>query len=119
MILWLVLSALAAAAALAVALPFLRGHAAPGTRVAGIEVFREQARQLERDLADGVVSAEDAEATRREIERRVIAAARKAEGEDMRELGTKAQVAVAAVTVGWVVVGSALLYGATGRPELA
>ena len=119
MILWLVLSALAAAAALAVALPFLHGHAAPGTRVAGIEVFREQARQLERDLADGVVSAEDAEATRREIERRVIAAARKAEGEDMRELGTKAQVAVAAVTVGWVVVGSALLYGATGRPELA
>lgn len=119
MTLWLFLSLLTALAALAIALPFLRGPAPDAAGKAGIEVFREQARQLERDHAAGIVTAEDAAATRREIERRVVAAARKADGEQMAGLGSKGQVAAVAVTVGWVVVGSALLYGATGRPELA
>lgn len=119
MTLWLALTGLTALAALTVALPFLRRRADGGPAVAGIEVFREQARQLDRDVAEGTVSAEDAAATRREIERRVVAAARKAEGDAMRGLAKGTEVAVAAVTVGWVVVGSALLYGATGRPELA
>ncbi|MCB2136804.1 MAG: c-type cytochrome biogenesis protein CcmI [Rhodobacteraceae bacterium] len=119
MTLWLALLAMTAIAAIAVALPFLRRPAKTDGKVAGIEVFREQARQLERDSADGVISAEDADATRREIERRTIAAARRSEGEGMRDLGEKPRVVIAAVTVGWVVVGGALLYGTTGRPELA
>lgn len=40
-----------------------------------LEVYRDQLRELERDRANGAIGAEEAEAARTEIERRVLAAA--------------------------------------------
>lgn len=77
---WMTAAAMAAAVALTVALGFLRGRVSDG--VAGearddLKVYRDQLREVEKDVARGILGAEDAARLRIEISRRILEADRK------------------------------------------
>ena len=75
MVLWLVFAAMALAAAGLLVWSFLRQPAASGQRVDyELEVCRAQLRELERDFERGVVTREDSDAAKLEIQRRMLAA---------------------------------------------
>lgn len=73
--LWLALAAMTVAAIALVTIPLWRARArvSPGPEH-DMEVYRDQLRDVERDLARGVLAAEEAEAARLEVERRLLAA---------------------------------------------
>ena len=67
---WLIAFAIVAATLAALVLPFLRAHAArprPGEAEAAAAIYRDQTRQLEADVAAGVVGADQRDAARDEI----------------------------------------------------
>ncbi|MEM7522273.1 MAG: c-type cytochrome biogenesis protein CcmI [Pseudomonadota bacterium] len=75
MLFWIIACLVAIAAALVVSAPLLRrGEVAPPRASHDAQVFRDQLKELERDVARGVVTEEDAETTRLEISRRLLAA---------------------------------------------
>lgn len=120
MMLWALLLALAAIGAVAAAWPFLRRETRDGNDAdAALGLYRDQSRQLEREIADGTVSQADGAVLRREIERRVVALARAVEGRQMTVLSGRERIYAVAVVAGWVVMGGAVLYSVTGRPDLA
>ena len=82
MVLWVVFAAMALAAAGLLVWAFLRQPAKSGQRADyELEVCRAQLRELERDFERGVVTQEDSDAAKLEIQRRILAAdaAREAE----------------------------------------
>ena len=75
MLLWFVFAARAIAAAGLLVWAFLRQPAVPGARAEyELEVCRAQLRELERDLERGVVTRDEVEAAKLEIQRRMLAA---------------------------------------------
>jgi len=87
MLLWFVFAAMALAAAGLLVWAFLRQSAAPGARADyELEVCRAQLLELERDLERGVVTRDEVEAAKLEIQRRMLAA----------DAGRKAKAAAAA-----------------------
>lgn len=79
---WMICAALAAIAALTIALPFLRRRTAASEPTAAydLRVYRDQLREVERDLERGIVEPQDAERMRIEIGRKVLEADRAMEG---------------------------------------
>ena len=74
MLLWILIALLTAAAILAVLVPLGRAPAAGDRAEHAARVYRDQLSELERDKAEGRISASEAEAARAEIARRLIAA---------------------------------------------
>ena len=74
MLLWILIALLTAAAILAVLVPLARAPAAGDRSEHAARVYRDQLTELERDKAEGRISAGEAEAARAEIARRLIAA---------------------------------------------
>ncbi|MDJ0981786.1 MAG: c-type cytochrome biogenesis protein CcmI [Kiloniellales bacterium] len=75
MLLWFVFAAMAVAAAGLLVWAFLRQPAAPGARADyELEVCRAQLLELDRDLERGVVTRDEVEAAKLEIQRRMLAA---------------------------------------------
>lgn len=112
---WTLAVALALAVALYLALAQRRagGGDAPAAAY-DLQVFRDQLAELERDLARGVIGAEDAERARTEISRRIIEADRQAHAAPARRAGP-APVVLAAIG-GLVLAGSFFLYQHLGAP---
>ena len=82
MTLWLTLAAITALAVIGLLLPVLRGAPAPASRRDyDLTVYRDQLAEIERDLARGVLSGDQAEAARTEVQRRMLAAADVGESE--------------------------------------
>lgn len=109
MLFWIIAIGAAVLTTLIVALPLLqrRGDAAP--RAAhDAQVFRDQLTELDRDVARGAVSPEDADATKLEISRRLLAA-----DAEMRETGG-AGSAPARISRGLAVLVMIAVPGATG-----
>ena len=76
MLLFIALGAMTVAALALVAVPLLRRHRAVAPRADyDVEVYRDQLRELDVDLERGVISAEERDSARLEIERRLLAAA--------------------------------------------
>lgn len=72
---WIVASGLALGIAALLALILLRGRSAGEPAAAyDLRVYREQLREVDRDLARGVIAESDAERIRTEISRRILAA---------------------------------------------
>ena len=72
---WVIAAAVALGSIGLVFAPLLRGAAGAGGRARyDAQVFRDQLREIEADRARGVLSAAEAEATRVEVSRRLIAA---------------------------------------------
>jgi cytochrome c-type biogenesis protein CcmH len=81
MLLWMIFAVMTAAGLTAVLWPLMRP---PAGTVAGathdVEVYRDQLKEIDRDLARGVLNAGDAESARREVSRRLLAADAAASG---------------------------------------
>jgi len=76
MLLFIALGAMTVVALALVAVPLLRRHRAVAPRAGyDVEVYRDQLRELDVDLERGVISAEERDGARLEIERRLLAAA--------------------------------------------
>ncbi|HYH22199.1 MAG TPA: c-type cytochrome biogenesis protein CcmI [Azospirillum sp.] len=75
MTLWLTLAAVTAAVLALVLLPFLRrGDGAAGRAEHDLAVYRDQLAEAERDLESGLLTADQADAIRTEVQRRILAA---------------------------------------------
>ena len=115
-----ILSALLAAAALAIALrPFLpwspgRGTRGPSRAELNLSVYRDQLRELEADLGAGTLAQADYERSRAEIERRVLEDA----GRDAaRALPAQAGRRTAAAVAAALPLLALAVYLAVGNPE--
>lgn len=114
MVFLLVFLAVSAITILAVSWPLLTGVAAPPERGQfDRAVYRDQLRELDRDIARGVLSAAEAEPTRLEIQRRLLNAGDPASGRGIR-FGRSPGVATAAGL--FVLIGAVALYLQVGAP---
>lgn len=81
MLLWIIIALLTATAILAVLVPLSRTPRAGGSAAHAARVYRDQLEELERDRAEGRISAGEAEPARAEIARRLIAVDNEAQAE--------------------------------------
>jgi cytochrome c-type biogenesis protein CcmH len=115
-VIWAVAIALALAVAAALGAPLLRApRAGAARRDYDLAVYREQLRELDRDVASGVIPATEAKAARAEIARRMLAADAAREG-DAAPPGMLAGVALSAALV--APLAALALYAALGRPAM-
>lgn len=120
MLFWILSAALALAVASLLVLALVRGRGARSAVAdaeADLAVYRDQLREVERDLARGVLSEAEAERARVEVSRRLLEADRVARhGAEPRQ-GPSTATAVAAMLAALAVVaGSIGLYAWLGRP---
>ncbi|VAW01286.1 Cytochrome c heme lyase subunit CcmI, apocytochrome c chaperone [hydrothermal vent metagenome] len=118
MLFWIIISALALSVAALLGLALIRGRVGDAPPAAyDLQVYRDQLREVERDLARGVIGAGEAERIRAEVSRRVLSA--DAQLKSGGETGGQPRWA------GWVMAaicalllggGSVLLYSFTGQP---
>lgn len=115
---WVATIFLATAMASLLALALLRGQRHTGPAEAfDLQVYRDQLTEVDRDLARGVISQEDAERLRTEISRRILSADSKAQASG--DAGAQSQVlsaAVATVMGALLVGGSYWIYTQIGAP---
>ncbi|WP_029059810.1 c-type cytochrome biogenesis protein CcmI [Stappia stellulata] len=127
MMIWIVFSVLAVAAALSVLVPLTRSGR--GQRESGaydVEVYKAQLGEVDRDLDRGLISEEAAEAARTEIARRLIAAdTAEADVGEAKEGGAAARTSSRAglrfaqiLAVIAVPLGAIGLYTSIGSPDL-
>jgi cytochrome c-type biogenesis protein CcmH len=125
MLFWIIVVALAAAVALLLGLAALRARAqAQEAADYDLKVYRDQLKEVERDLARGVIGEEDAERLRTEVSRRILAADSAAKAAARGETAQPgwAGPALAVVVALAVVGGGTWLYlrlGAPGYGDLA
>ncbi|MTH98935.1 c-type cytochrome biogenesis protein CcmI [Roseibium sp. RKSG952] len=123
MILWILIAAMTAAAALCVLVPLAKtkpavDETAPGA--ADEAVYRQQLEEIERDLDRGLIEASAAEAARTEIARRLLAAHDRA---DTGSTGTRSPFGMRAAQVTAMValpvfaLGTYLYLGAPDLPD--
>jgi cytochrome c-type biogenesis protein CcmH len=118
MTLWLVLTVMTSVAAVLVSAPFIRRlDRTQAHSVGDIEVYRDQLKEVEKELQQGLIDDTQAEAARVEIKRRALAADRMERLALPRLSQDERNFAVLGVT-GIVVLGSVGLYAATGSPDL-
>lgn len=116
----LALALMTALAVAAVLWPLLRRPADPAAESFALDVYRDQLTEIERDLARGLIAAEEARAARTEIERRLLRAAAAAEQDRTGEpTGGRrpALVMLAALGVPLLTLGVYLDLGAPGLPD--
>ncbi|MDF0698798.1 c-type cytochrome biogenesis protein CcmI [Rhizobium sp. MC63] len=117
MLFWILVAVLTAAVAVILLYPLLRGaKAAENSRAGEAAVYRDQLRELDRDLAGGLITPEEADYARAEIGRRLIAVAA-GEPETMPKPARHHRVTEAFVLLILPVLGLCL-YLTTGRPDL-
>ncbi|MCT2538689.1 c-type cytochrome biogenesis protein CcmI [Sedimentimonas flavescens] len=121
MLFWTLTAALVALVALLFVLALVRRHAADAPASAyDVQVYRDQLRDLDKDMSRGVISREEAERTRVEISRRMLEADRVSQAEqDSREAPKGATMAIILV-LGAIMATSFYLYqrlGAAGYPD--
>ncbi|QYX56431.1 c-type cytochrome biogenesis protein CcmI [Roseovarius sp. SCSIO 43702] len=118
MLFWIVITALAVGAALVLARGLIAGRIGSEPPAAyDLKVYRDQLRDLDRDLARGVVSAEEGARLRTEISRRILAADAALTKQNKAKSTTRpgGRIAAAGLVV-LLVAGSLLLYLQLGAP---
>ena len=122
MVFWIVAFVMTAAVTALILLALRRGGEEQQAAEADIRVYRDQLKEVERDLARGLLTEAEAETTRVEVSRRLLEADRAASGPaDGREAPGVATGAIAALTAVTLVGGAFGLYqwlGAPGYPDL-
>lgn len=86
-----------------------------------LQVYQDQLREVEKDLARGVLTEDEADRTRTEISRRILDADRALQGGDAAPHAGRAQRLTIVGLVGIVLAGAFALYtviGAPGYPDL-
>ncbi|WP_446686538.1 c-type cytochrome biogenesis protein CcmI [Rhizobium laguerreae] len=117
MLFWILVAALTAALAVILLYPLLRGaKAAENIRAGEAAVYRDQLRELDRDLNGGLITPEEADYARAEIGRRLIAVSADEPAETAKPARhhrfTEAFVLMVLPVLGLC------LYLTTGRPDL-
>ncbi len=123
MAIWVIISALAFAVAALLALAILRGRIGDEPPAAyDLRVYRDQLKEVERDLARGVIGPDDAERIRAEVSRRILVAdAQLQKGADAAAQPRALALMGAAVSLALLVGGSVWVYsriGAPGYPDM-
>ncbi len=116
MLFWIICGILALLVAGSLILPLLRGGAERELPQTEVEIYKAQLAEVDRDLARGVLDAEEAERARTEIARRLLAADKAAPtqvGDAPRGLTT----GVAAVTAVLILGGGGWLYSEIGAVD--
>jgi len=117
MTLWFVFALMTAAAIFAVLLPLgLRGRSQ--SQGSEATVYKDQLAEIDRDLAAGLIAANEAEAARTEIGRRLLAAADPAESPPLQSNRTLRRLAAAVALIGLPAVALAV-YLPLGSPRMA
>ena len=115
---WIILAITTFAAAALLSAPFIRRLERPRAELAGnIEVCRDQLKEVESKQRQGVIDDAQAEASRLEIARRVLAADR-SEQSVMPKLTVSERNFTMICVAGIVVLGSVGLYTTMGNPDL-
>ena len=117
MTLWFVLVVLCAAAAVFVALPFLRPRADAAPATDATEILKAELAQVDIDQAVGEIDADSADAARLEAQRRLLAAA-DAPKAAAAQPSLRTDRVTAAVVVATVVLGAVALYAQMGKPNV-
>ena len=104
-----------------VVLPMIRARGQiTDAHLSDVAVYKDQLKELDADVARGTVSQEDAESSRNEISRRLLAAADAAPGKtvahDSRSSRIAALIIIAAFTIGTA--GIYLVLGSPGTPDM-
>jgi cytochrome c-type biogenesis protein CcmH len=121
---WIIISVLALAVSILLALAIIRGRSAEEPPAAyDLRVYRDQLTEVDRDLARGVIGPDDAERIRAEVSRRILAADTQLQ-KGMQEGAQPKTLAmiVAGVALLAMVGGSVWVYsrlGAPGYPDMA
>jgi len=118
MLFWLLFALMTGFATFSVLWPLSRTrHTVAGTRAADFAVYRDQLKEIETDLASGLIPQAEAEAARVEVARRLISVPDEA-AEENPASGALARRRMAAVTaVLGIPLIAATLYFALGSPE--
>lgn len=121
---WIIITALAFAVAALLALAILRGRSSDEPPAAyDLRVYRDQLKEVDRDLARSIIGAEDAERIRAEVSRRILTAdAQLQKGMQEGAQPKKIALAVAGLSLAAMVGGSIWIYsslGAPGYPDMA
>lgn len=118
MVFWIIAALLTLGASLAVLLPLTGGgRAARASAPHDLEVYRDQLRELDRDLAGGLIQPAEAEQARAEIGRRILRLQGEA-GEKAAASAPRALRLVSAAAVLVVPLVSWGLYAQIGSPDL-
>ena len=114
---WIICAALAGVVAIAIAAPLLRRQRAGAEPAAAFDlrVYRDQLREVERDLERGVIDPADAERLRVEIGRKVLAADRALERETSARRAPGGIIAIAVLVL--LIAGAVALYVDMGAPR--
>ncbi|HEY3950672.1 c-type cytochrome biogenesis protein CcmI [Phenylobacterium sp.] len=117
--LWMILTLMAALAAVGLAIPLVRRHdAARVARGSTAEVLKGQLGEIEAQAATGVLPPAEAEALKADVKRRVLAEGRKTEAPS-RPLGERTLLILALGLVAVVVLAATGLYLKLGQPTAA
>ncbi|MBI5261875.1 MAG: c-type cytochrome biogenesis protein CcmI [Bradyrhizobium sp.] len=118
MTLWVVLTAMIAAAAVLLSGPFIRRLERSRLQSAGdLAVYRDQLKEIESELAQGLIDANQAESASTEIKRKILAAGRTDDALDAPLSRQERNFAVTSVTA-IVIFGSIVLYTVVGNPDV-
>ncbi|GGE19241.1 c-type cytochrome biogenesis protein CcmI [Polymorphobacter glacialis] len=118
MILWIILTVMAAISAAVLTIPLVRRHEARAdARTATIAVLRDQLGDVDVQLAAGTIPPGDAEGLRTEIKRRMLAAGHIAE-DGGRPVGSKALARLAIGLAAVTGLAAAAIYAGMGQPGL-
>jgi len=116
MMLWVIFAGLALATTLLLVLPLIRRARDPLARSAyDLQVYREQLTELERDQERGVLPADQAEAARTEIHRRILAAE---EADLAPRAAARLQLPLALLLGLGLPLIAGLIYAKLGAPQL-
>lgn len=114
---WIAVALITLAAVVLLAAPVLRRPRIVADRAAyDLTVFQDQLKELDRDLARGVLTPQEADAARLEIQRRILAAGR-APAEAVTAGSARARWAAVAVTAAVVPLVALGIYAAVGTPD--
>ena len=121
---WIITGAIALISAALLALAALRPRPdAEPAAAYDLRVYRDQLKEVDRDLARGVIGAEDAERVRAEVSRRILAADAEIRASEAGEHEPRAFMGAMAMLIGVAIVAGAFglytLLGAPGYGDLA
>ncbi|WP_025896943.1 c-type cytochrome biogenesis protein CcmI [Sneathiella glossodoripedis] len=113
---WVVLVIISLIALTILLLPFFRpGGQGENHKLEGLDVYKSQLAELDADISRGVLSEEEAEPVRLEVQRRILKASRSG---SLKSYSGGPQFLLAIAIASVVLVGSFSLYFMTGSPHL-
>lgn len=114
---WILAAIMTFAACVAVILPFLRSpKAGSGERAHDLEVYADQLREVDRDLARGVIGADEADEARAELGRRILKLADDGDKPAVGGRGGRRAASFAALIVPFLAWGIYGWVGSAGMP---